>query len=199
MRLHAHSGFRGKVVDLDSGKEIPKVIWVDTESGELEFYQTNGNGEIKKDINGDYLTFRAKARIRLIAREGRGGPVVQNRTKIILGAPYCARCKSSLTLPGGDLCAFCNALDKGVHGFIAERITNPLADFPCEERYCGRLAEWQVADEVAVTPQIENKIAFERGAMVYRRRYCASHYKPPRLVDAKGEIIQELEDEARPR
>ena len=74
--------------------------------------------------------------------------------------------------------------------FLVERLTTPLLDRKCEG--CSRLATWAVSDEVAVTPDNSSKLLWERGMTVGRRYYCDSHYAPARLLDSRGEVIQDF-------
>jgi hypothetical protein len=66
MLLHAESGFRGKVIDLDTGKPVPKVIWLDTERGELEAYKTTSEGKYIRGLNGEFITYKARGNFRYI-------------------------------------------------------------------------------------------------------------------------------------
>jgi hypothetical protein len=194
MLFHVEHGFRGRVWDLDLNKHVPKVISLDTERGELEAYQTDAAGQIKQDVNGNYLTYRARGRFKFIPENGKPA-------RIVMGAPACALCQSPLTIPGSDLCAFCNAKDKGVKNFKVERLT-PLLNRPCEK--CSNLAEWSVSDEVTATPQLvistypginrRGKVLFERATTVRQRFYCSRHYVAPRLLDARGEVIEVFKD-----
>lgn len=59
---------------------------------------------------------------------------------------------------------------------------------------CSREAEWSVADETALEPVSVGGVLFSRGQIVKRRFYCAFHYKAPRIVDGKGEVMKVWED-----
>lgn len=189
MIYHAQQGFRGKVVDLDTGRVVPKVIWFDDVRGELEAYQVGSDGKVlRHEIDGDYLTYKVRGRFEWLPE------VAKCTTKIVMGAPQCARCNSLLTLPGDDLCPVCRAKDRGQRNkMVVERLTVPLLDVQCEE--CSRQAEWSVGDEVEVTPQLRKRWLYVRGQTVGRRYYCSFHFQPPRLLDAKGEVIEDLGDE----
>jgi hypothetical protein len=56
---------------------------------------------------------------------------------------------------------------------------------------CSREATHAVGDEVVVSPQVKGNIAYERGSSVGRRFYCDWCYKPPRILDSKGEVMRE--------
>lgn len=190
MILHAQSGFRGQIIDLDTGRPVRKVIWFDTERCELEAYQIDAAGNIIRDVNGEYLTYRARGRFRF--KPDSAKPLA--RTNVEIGAPRCLRCGNPLTLPGSDLCAFCNAKDKGYKGFKVERMTTPFLDCPCQSKGCGMLAEWSVSDEVVATPEVSGRRFWDRGALVGRRFYCSKHYVAPRLLDQKGEVVEVFEE-----
>jgi hypothetical protein len=212
VRLYAEQGFRGTVIDLETGRRVPKVIWLDETAGELEAYRTDSDGRYVRDVNGDYETYRAKGKFKFVPQEasGCGGSAavrVSRTSTALIGAPSCVRCRSPLTLPGDDLCPACRARDRGQkHPMRAERLASPLLDRPCQAKGCGRLAEWAVADEVGVSPEAVTRPLllpdgrtlkrplYERGATVGRRYYCSFHYRPPRILDAKGEVIQDLDD-----
>lgn len=268
MRLYSQQGWIGVVTDLDTGKTVPSWIWVDIEQGLIEAYQTSRDGNVRRNINGDYLTFNARGRfkftptaspknhdgtgagtVRQLGESVRGGspaggrhysspptsrmcnegpsplpstPSKSNSTtqtrstaqstkitlpKIVMGAEYCSLCNSPLTLPGDDLCPPCRAKERGQKNkLLVERIVNPLLDRKCCQ--CSRLASWSVSDEVAVTPQMtagslmpvgrnqqgklvfrKGKVLYDRGYTVGRRYFCSWHYRPPRLLDSKGELV----------
>lgn len=219
MRLHASQGMRGKVIDLDTGLPVPKVIWLDVDTGELEAFQLDAKGNTIPDLNGNLATFKAKGRFKLIPK------VVPTATPL-LGAPQCVKCSSKLTLPGEELCPTCKAKDRGQKHKMQVTELDVLTPHKCEK--CSLQANWAVADEVGVTPQVNSntiqrrqvvdketgrtstilmvvptgkpgKTFYEQGVTVGRRFYCNKHYALPRLVDAKGEIITELETGARPQ
>ena len=215
MRLRAGQGARGKVVDLDTGLTVRKVIWLEFEQpgategpGTLEAYKVDSDGSISKDASGDYLTYVARGRFRWVregAPEAVGHPLTggQADTRVRLGAPSCARCRSPLTLPGDDLCARCNARDRGYKlsalPALSSLADSPLAAGPCAHRGCNRLGTYSVADEAPASSVVGDvagvgRFAFRRGMTVGRRWYCPWHWQPPRLLDAKGEVVQELDD-----
>lgn len=202
MILHAHSGARGRVIDLDNGQVVPKVISLDTDTipHQLEAYQTNSKGDYAKDSEGNYLTYRAKGRFQYLPAPAK------SPTKVLMGAPNCAICFSPLTVPGKEICPICLGKYKKV-----DKI-GPLDATQCDR--CSRQAQWIVSDEVETTPvlvavssvirtndpttKIRNlkasKILFDTGCIVGRRYYCSKHFLPPRILDSKGEVVQKLED-----
>ncbi len=205
MRLHASQGMRGTVIDMDTGQPVAKVIWLDLDRGELEAYKVGPTGECIMTNDTDnmpaYVTQRLKGRFKLIPRTEPVSPVhgqpdpSSPRRRLSMGAPQCARCKSVLTLLGDDLCPACRALDRRQKNPMRiEKLSVPLFNCRCSYYGCSRPGEWAVADEIEVTPQRVKRTLYERGATVGRRYYCSKHYVPPRILDSKGEIIEELDN-----
>ena len=209
MRLQAALGFSGEVIDLDTGQKVRKVRWIETDppglpSGVmlLEAWKVDARGKVVRDADGDPLFYQAKGRFKIVPNAG-PMPTIRNNQ----GAPNCVRCGSVLTLPGHELCAFCNAVDKGTVRFKVE----PVGVFDavgCQRPGCDRQATLQVSDEVEASDALteaeyqipgfaKNRIGrllFDRAAVVRRRWYCRWCYKPPRILDPKGEVIQVLPD-----
>lgn len=199
MILRASDGLRGRWIDLDTGEEVRQVIWVDTDTGHHERYALGPDGRRYRNPAGDWVTLRCVGRLRFFPRDRRGREPIE-------GAPQCARCRSPLTLPGDDLCAVCRAADrphlqartngKDRNLLRVERLTTPFFELRCQHYGCSRLASWAVADEVQVAYQrgrVGGRTAFfERGATVGRRFYCSHHYQPPRILDARGEVVEEV-------
>jgi hypothetical protein len=189
VRLYARQGFRGQIVDLDTGRTVPRVLWFDTDQGELEAFAVDEQGALRLDGQGNFLTVRMKGRFRFVPRGA------ASSRKIRLGAPQCALCGSSLTLLGDDLCPGCRAAQRHQkHPMRVEPLPEFLLGQSCEHSGCDRPAVWSVADEVEVTPQQSQGIFFQRGATVGRHFYCSHHWQPPRLLDERGEVIEKLED-----
>lgn len=166
MIISARDGIRGILLDLDEDRPIPKVIWADTELGLFCAYQTDKGGNILKDDRGNYLWYKAKARLRFIPT-------------------------ANLSVPSNDPPALAPPLKRRDRS-QARRIVIPLFDQKCSE--CSRVAEWSVSDEISLPPVKANGQWFSRGKTVDVRFYCSWCYKPPRLVDSKGEIIKEFEE-----
>lgn len=212
MILHSKDGIRGFVIDEETGRRVLHVIWLDSDKGELEAYQTDERGDPVKTITTDgvpaYITYRARGRFRFC-------PLVQSTGSISKalpeGANKCEKCPSVLTLPGDDLCPQCRAKERGQRNKLeVERLTTPLLAHRCAHYGCGRLATWSVGDEVDVSPiagplpnasklwDKAKKAVYARGATVGRRFYCDSHFEPPRLLDPRGERIQDIDNVLRP-
>ncbi len=214
MLLHARD-CAGRVVDLDTGRAVPRVIWLDLDRSELEAYAVDGQGRCVAVPGepGKWRTYRARGRFRFDP-EGGGSPLFTRNAhvlpprpaKIVMGAESCALCNSPLTLPGDDLCPPCRAKQQGQRNRMAvERIATPFLDRPCCAKGCGRLAAWSVSDEVIVTPghgialvlpsgQTLKRPLFERGMCVGRHWYCDRHYQAPRVLDSKGNVVEVLHD-----
>lgn len=199
MILRACQGVRGRVFDLDTNEEVLYVIELDvdptTHFGTLEAYYSDKNGK-KKVVDGQIMTYRAKGRFKFVPTPAQKSP------RIVMGALKCSKCSSELTLQGDDLCVRCRAKERNQKNkMVAKPITTPLFDCKCEK--CSRVATWAVSDEVDVTPQVSQrafrgkvgKVMYSRASTVGRRFYCAWCYQPPRLLDDKGEIIKDLNDE----
>lgn len=192
MLLRAEDGILGTVYDLDTNRRVPKVIELNTDTGYVKAYfvveQNDEHPELEKykKVNGALQWYEAYGRFKFVPKESSA-----TARTVVMGAPACVWCGSTLTLPGDELCPRCRASDRGQRNrFKVERLTTPLFDKQCEE--CTRTAAWSVSDEVEVTPELNNRILYDRGMTVGRRFYCDSHYEPARLLDPKGEVIQDL-------
>lgn len=187
MRLYAEQGLRGTVVDLDTGRRVPKVIWIDLDSMELEAFRVTDKGEFVRSPDGSYATYTAKGKFRLDPVTPRAIPKVKE------GARCCEICKHPLTLPGSELCVRCNSA-KRRNGRLAQAVPPHDALTRCQHKGCARMADWVVADEVDISPLRKKGLWWSRGATVARRYYCHWHYSPPRLLDQDGEPVGVLED-----
>lgn len=200
MILKASDGIRGKVIDLDTNLEVRKVVWLDTDKGILEAEKVDATGRTFYGADGQPLTYKARGRFKFI-------DIKLKRPRNRFGALVCAKCPSTLTLQGEELCPTCKAKDRNQkHKMQVESIDSPLLEHRCEK--CSRYATISVSDEVEVSPvickvRITNgaatsdvngpyKVAYERGQTVDRRFYCQWCYEPPRLLDPRGEIIKDL-------
>lgn len=200
MLLRAVDGLRGTVVDLDTGKRVPKVIELNLERGYVKAYyviqQDDNHPErevIRRDELGRPEWYEAAGRFKLLPPPPSIRTPAPGSPKVVLGADYCGICRSPLTLPGDDLCPRCRAKERGQRNrFVVERLNTPFLDRKCAN--CTRLAVWSVADEVAVSPEQSkgSRYYWERGMTVGRRYYCDSCYRPARLLDPRGEVIEDL-------
>lgn len=185
---------KARVFDLETGRNLKGVIWVDEEAGMAESYALDSSGcrvpVLDKDGNQHWKTHILKGRFKLIF-----GHQERPNFNRLISAPSCALCRSPLVLSGDELCPACKAKDRG-KPFKCEPC-NPLDQHRCEK--CSRAATWSVADEVEVSPQralvskagkIPNGVyLFRRRAVVGRKYYCASHFQGPRLLDHRGEVM----------
>jgi hypothetical protein len=193
MLLKATDGIRGAVWDIDTGRRVPKVIELDTERGYLKAYfvvkqdDCHPEREVeRRNFLGEAEWYEAYGRFKFVPEERK-----TISTKTVMGAFVCARCPSTLTLPGDELCPHCRAEERGQRNrFAIERLTTPLFNRRCES--CSRLATFSVADEVDVTPLQKDRYLYERGMTVGRRYYCSQHYRPARLLDSKGEVVKDF-------
>lgn len=201
MILRAQDGVRGKVIDLDTGQLMRRLVWVDLDTGHFEAYQSNPDGSVKQDASGGKPTIRGIGRFRFEPAPPRKDPLA--------GAPNCARCNSRLTLPGDDLCVTCRAAqevskqartDGKTRNTMPVRMEAiiPVLDQHCIHYGCDRVATWLVSDEAPASYEPGTfqgkKCWYERGVTVGRRFYCEWHKQPPRLLDPRGEVIQHLEE-----
>lgn len=195
---------RGRVVDLDTGRLVRKVIWLDEEARELEAYVVDATGKevIACDDSGNlaFRTVHLRGRFKLLPPTADPSATSINIRRIVMGAPSCIKCGNWLTLQGDDLCVKCRAADRlQKNRMTVERMSSPILNSRCASYGCARLAEWAVGDEVEVTPEKSGRMLYDRGATVGQRFYCSFHYKPPRLLDSKGEVIADINLGSRPQ
>lgn len=198
MLLQAKDGIRGKVIDLDTGMEVPKVISLNMETGELTAYRVDALGRTMTGADGGRLTYTAVGRFKFVPR-GRAAP---DGPRVRLGAAACARCKSPLTLPGDELCPMCNAKDRSYARLVNQFAARPgafLLGQLCQHPGCSRPATHRTTVEVEVSGAVHNRYVYERGMTVGAGAWCAWHYQAPKLLDAKGEVVEELPDSTRPQ
>lgn len=173
------------MIDLDTGREVKKVVRLNTDTGHIVATAPDGS------------LYEAVGRFRFEERR-------QEQPKIVMGAPQCIKCGSSLTLPGDDLCPGCRARDRNQRNrMVVEKSCDPFSKHKCE--LCDRVAAYSVADEVETTPQVAKEwmmrrtVLFSTGATVGRRWYCDFHFQPPRILDARGEVVEQVETRLRPQ
>ncbi len=174
MRLDARSGLSGEVWDLDTGRQIPLVRWVDLPDvpgapAEYEAFKPgpDGNPYYLPDVTPKTAaTYRGRARIKFVPKGG-----------FPEAAPTAPVLKP-----------------QGKRRQVHHRKRVPLFSDRCQHYACNRVATWSVSDEVGLDPVLVDNQLFTRGRVVGRRHYCAFHYKPPRLLDARGEEIEKFEE-----
>jgi hypothetical protein len=164
--LRAKDGVRGELRNLDTGQIIPKPKWADLETGEYEAFRLDATGSVCR-VNGKPVTYRGKAR----------------RLFFTPTANF-AKHVSRPTAP--------------VKREVRQRYQNlpvPLFSNYCEHYACGKVAAWMVSDEVPMPPEIgPDGKKYLRAQVVGVRYYCSWHFKPPRILDNKGEVVQELHE-----
>jgi len=199
MKLYAARGHRGTVTDLDTGRPVGGIIWADIEQGTLEAYRLDGDGKPVRDASGRRLTYVAQGRFSYRPHD----TVTRKSPK--QSATHCVKCRSPLTLAGDELCPLCNARDRGYKTLTRPERVVPLLGRHCQHKGCSRTANWAVSDEVPVSCQKHkhasngrtpgtSSLFFSRGMTVRRRYFCDFHFQPPRILDAKGEVVEELEE-----
>ena len=209
MRIHANQlKTRCKVHDLDTGRDLREVVWVDCEAGTAEAFKVGADGMRVTEphpVTGQPSLVRVllKGRFKLVAVEDQPGP---DPFRAMQAAARCARCPSTLVLRGDELCAVCRAAEQNRR--IDLRECGPLDMCKCQA--CSRDATHSVADEVQVSPaqgrvrgqlRMRNGVyLFDRAATVGRRYFCrrclSKHHEGCRLVDHKGEVIATEEMQA---
>ncbi len=172
MIFRASAGIRGKLWDLDTGKVIPRVVWFDDATGTFEAYRVDGNGDIRCDPeDGAPLVWLGRGNLKFI----------QEPTATLVSTPR---------LPEGCWEQGQKVVTRVKH----ERLSVPLLDADCEHYACLLPAEYSVGDEIPMPPVFSKGKWWGRGRMVNVRYYCAKHYEPPRIVDARGEVVSVCEE-----
>ncbi len=185
MILRASSGLRGIWVDMDTGKPIPKMLWGDPETGEFSALVVDGNGDTIRLQDGSEKFYIAKGRIKFVPRANARPLSLQPVRCLVTGNPIGTENRQCS-------CLVCKKTPAIKQRF--KQLQLPLFSDRCEEKGCQRFATWMVSDEIALPPFVKGHRKFERGKIVGRRYYCDRHFQPPRLLDAKGEVIQEFEE-----
>jgi hypothetical protein len=158
-------GVKGRLLDLDTGKVIPHVIWFNDRDGTFEAHRVDDRGRPARDPKtGDWLIWWGQGRLRFILARDVVTPPKPKPPVVVARA----------------------------------RLEAALWHEECDRAGCGRRAEWQVSDEVDLPPVQRlvrgRLVQFARGKTVRTRHYCSKHYEPPRLLDARGEVMETFED-----
>jgi hypothetical protein len=186
--------------DLDEGRPIFGWIWVDVEKGLMEGYQLDESG-VARTEGDSYLTYTARGRFQLTragaapSRSAAAG--VPQAVRALGAAPACVRCGDPLVLPGDDLCVKCKAEDRAYSKVLSHLETLKAGGkvpgaAPCAYRGCNRPGVYSVSHEVGVSSvDAGGPRVFRRGAAVARLYFCPWHWRPPLLLDPKGEVVEE--------
>lgn len=171
MIFRAKDGVRGKLIDLDTGKEIPKVIWFNDADGTFEAFRVDQSGEVARAPDGAPLVWWGRGNLKFVqllaARAVQAGALQSPKQKIL--PPARKRQKH-------------------------EHLRLPLLDADCQHYACLRPAEYAVSDEVELPPLLARGKRWARAKTVAVRYYCAFHYVPPRVLDDKGEVVSVWEE-----
>jgi hypothetical protein len=176
MILSAKSGLRGMFVREDNGEPVRWVRWYDTETSEYEAFSADPVHARANGRNLHALLYRGQARLRFVPAR-------------IVSTP-------GPKPPDPKDVAECVAEQRSRH-HKARRIV-ALPGRECQEKGCHRLAEWEVADAADVLPDVQDGRQFHRSIVLGLRRYCSWHYRPPLVMDLRGDMA-EVEVSARPQ
>jgi hypothetical protein len=183
MIISRSSGYRGQIFDLDTNRFIPKVIWADTDLGTFEAYCVDLNGDVVYNEKKEPKYWVGKGRIKFVPAE---------KSKKQYHIPICEKTGKPVTVLSDCPCPACRPPVPVLH-------TGPVLGRNCEHYGCTRTAEWSVSDEIELSPVLDGKYLYTRGHMVGQRFYCSWHYKPPKIVDEKGETVTERQITVRPQ
>lgn len=172
MIIHSKDRVRGTLIDLTSKKVIPKAIWFDDETGEYEAFRLDPSGKIATE-NGVPLRYKGKSKLRFVPSSN------TNQKFMEKVAPEKMQ----------------DTVNLGKRIVKREAILFPCAKMRCQHYGCDRIAAWSVSDEEHRPPIVINGRCYEQAATLRERYYCSWHYVPPKLYDAKGELI-EVDNEA---
>lgn len=188
---------RGLLLDVARNEPIRFVRWANLATGEFEAFRSD-----PKETNRLARCLRQAALHALIYRD-----TVQLRwiptVNLAAVAPPPAKPEPAPAVPAdtarphrvGDMPAAGEPVWRPVK---AERVV-AVAGRTCQHYACFRWADWMVSEEVERPPEVTAAGAFERAEHRRTRFWCDFHYQPPTLWDAKGELIQTQEVEARPQ
>lgn len=168
MRIHASMGIRGSLVDATTGQLIRKAIWADLETGEYEALKLDGNGNTIGEP-GKELRYFGKAKLKFVP------------AKILDDKPSQPEEEPNRKKP-----------------VVKQRPTPiriPLFSKHCQHYACNRVAAWMVSEEEELPPLRKGNRLLVRAKLLRVCYWCSFHYVPPKLFDAKGELI-EIDHEA---
>lgn len=176
MRLDAHSGVRGLLINADTGKPIRWVCWADLpddpqQQGEYEAFREEPTAALARGIPLSSLRYQGRARLRFV----RAAPVFRSRPserRDLMGSLAEARAR-------------------------VDRRLLVLSEECCEPR-CHQRAQWAVSWEQLIEPERDSEGKLhERAVCVRQLAFCSSHYRPPVVRNLRG-VESEVEVEVRP-
>lgn len=177
MRLDSRAGVRGMVRNRDTGELIRWVRWAEIpedpeQPGEFEAFRSNPEEWKARGLPLSEIIYRGRARLQFIPAAPRIG-----------GRPTSAR-------------ELYESLDDARKSLVNPKLLVPGEE--CEERFCHRLASWQVADEHEIEPHTDAEgRRHERAVTVRVHCYCDRHFRLPVMVSRRG-VESEVNVEARP-
>lgn len=180
MILHAKSGVRGELRDLDTGEIIRFVRWADTETGYYEAFRCDPAVAKTRGIPLASLVYRGRSHLQFTptaildpkpsGRRAPSTPLAEIRPEVLRGRTV----RAIVWIPG---------------------VLPP----ECDEALCHRAAEWAVSIEQLVEPELaEDGTLYERAVMVDAGVYCSWHYRAPRQITTRGVEIELDNVKARP-
>jgi hypothetical protein len=184
MILDSSTGVRGILWNLDTGQPIPWVRWADVpatgeEIGTYEAFTMDPR--VAKDQGRPLRSILVRRRARMRFQPTANLPAPEPPKAVTHGSkPRTVTRHQRLDVP-----------------LFNTRCDGPGKP-PCNKRTCQHTAIYSTADEVQLEPAIIGRRRFQRGKMVRRWYWCEWCYQAPRILDARGEVI-EVDNEVKTR
>lgn len=181
MILDARRGVKGRLWDLDAGREVPHAVWA---------YLPDDGGR------GRYVAARTDAAGNpVVVEERQPDGTVTARVDLYVAS---ARLRFDPATPAATLELPFLRRDRELVR-TGRQAARPVSAFclsdRCDHPGCNAVGDWAVSDEVALPPvRASNGRWYSRARVVRVRYYCARHYRAPALVDGRGELIKVFED-----
>jgi hypothetical protein len=176
MRLDSKSGVRGVLLNAETGQPIRWAKWAEipddpSQPGEFEAFREEPTAAAARGIPATAILYRGRCRLRFIPAAPRFG-TKPSAVRDLVGSLDEAR----------------RRVDKRLLILSDE----------CDEPGCHRWADWQVAHEQLIEPEVDAQgKRHERAVTVKIENWCAKHYRPPVQTNQRG-VESEVEVEARP-
>ncbi len=172
MIFKAADGIRGKLLDLDTGEVIPKVVWFNDQDGTFEAFKVDQRGEVLRGHDGGAVVWWGKGNLRFV-QDAQPGKVLAPRKPKSFPSEKAPRQKV-----------------RQKH----RRLSVKLFNADCEHYACLRPAEYAVSDEMDLPPLVAGGRRWARAKTLKVHYFCAFHYQPPRILDGRGEVMSEWEE-----